>query len=286
MRAERVSETACVHAEGPVWWPRLGTMRCLDMLAGAVMTLRPDGGLDRTPVGSAIAAGCRPRAGGGAIIAREHDLVVADTDDLGELRVVATLTDDANIRLNEVAVDPLGRFYAGSMSYDRTPNLGTYWRLDALDLEPVAAIEAASTSNGLAWSPDGTRAYFDDTPSERTDVFDVTPDGELHNRRPFADVSALGGRPDGLCVDAEGGVWVALYRGGCVRRYASDGTLSQVVELPVTLTSSCAFGGADLDVLYVTTSRDGLVDGEQPEAGSLWAVRPGVRGLPLPDVAF
>jgi sugar lactone lactonase YvrE len=101
-------------------------------------------------------------------------------------------------------------------------------------------LENLTISNGLDWSPDGSLAYYNDTTTGRVDVFDYERDAALRNRRPLV---GTGARPDGLTVDAEGGVWVALVDAGAVRRYSSDGVLDDVVELPVTKVTACTFGG-------------------------------------------
>jgi len=132
-----------------------------------------------------------------------------------------------------------------------------------------------SVSNGIAWREDGVGFYVD-SPTRRVDVFDA---GRLDERRPFAAIPDGAGDPDGLCLDAEGGVWVALWQGGAVHRYDVDGRLSAVVEVPVAKVTACTFGGPDLDRLFVTTSRYDESDPD-PAAGAVFVVEPGVRGLP------
>jgi sugar lactone lactonase YvrE len=111
-------------------------------------------------------------------------------------------------------------------------------------------------------------------------VFDWTSEEGLTNRRVFADLRPEELRPDGLTIDAEGGVWIGLSNGGAVRRYDATGVLSEIVEVPATKATACTFGGENLDELYITTSRENLEDDEQPAAGSLFLAHPGVRGLP------
>jgi sugar lactone lactonase YvrE len=137
-------------------------------------------------------------------------------------------------------------------------------------------------SNGLGWSPAGDTMYYIDSPTGRIDAFDFDPDaGSLSRRRPLAVIEDGAGAPDGLCVDAEGGVWVALHNGGAVRRYTADGALDRVVTLPTPLVTSCAFGGPTYDLLFITTAAQGRAD--DPAAGQTYVHRPGdVVGLP-PD---
>lgn len=285
MRAEQITDPVCYHAEGPVWWPRLGTLRWVDMLAGDVMTMT-SAEPQRVHVGASIAAGLRPRTRGGAAVAREHDIAVCDRDDLGDLRAASVFLTDPNIRLNEVGVDPQGRFYAGTMSYDRTRYLGAYYRFGQLGVAPRVAIEKTSTTNGLAWTGDGTRAYFNDTPTGCTDVFDYDPELGLHNRRHFVSFIPEGGRPDGLCVDADGGVWIALNGLHQVRHFDASGHLADVVEVEPKRVTSCCFGGDDYTTLFLTTSREGAEPGEDPLAGSVFALAGAGQGLPTPQVAW
>jgi sugar lactone lactonase YvrE len=137
-----------------------------------------------------------------------------------------------------------------------------------------------TVSNGLEWSPDGALAYYADTATHRVDVFDYDRNAGLTRRRPFVRL-ADDERPDGLTVDGEGGVWVAVYGGGAVRRYDADGRLEAVVEVPTPQVTACTLGGPQLDQLFVTTSREGMDPDDDPLAGSLFRVDAGVRGLPV-----
>jgi sugar lactone lactonase YvrE len=183
--------------------------------------------------------------------------------------------------MNEGACDPDGRFYCGSMAYDKRPGTSALYRLDP-DGSVRVVLEGVTVSNGLDWSPDGSLAYYNDTDTHRTDVFDYDMDSGLSGRRLFVEIP---GRPDGLTVDAEAGVWVALSDGGQVRRYTAEGVLDAVIELPVTKVTACAFGGSQLDQLFITTSREGLAASSEPQAGSLFRAVPGVTGLPVRDFA-
>jgi sugar lactone lactonase YvrE len=146
-------------------------------------------------------------------------------------------------------------------------------------------LDGVTVSNGLGWSPAGDLLYYADTPLERVDVLSYdTRTGEVSGRRTFADLHEVPGRPDGLTVDSDGAVWIAMARGGAVRRYTSGGRPDLVIEFPVQLVTSVTFGGAGLTDLYVTTSREGLSDGDladQPLAGSVFLIDDaGFRGLP------
>jgi sugar lactone lactonase YvrE len=145
-------------------------------------------------------------------------------------------------------------------------------------------IDRVTISNGLDWSPDGALAYYNDTETGRVDVFDYDTDAGLTRRRTFVEI-ADGGRPDGLTVDAAGGVWVAISNGAAVHRYAPTGALDEVVDVPARKVTACTFGGEGLDQLFITTSREGLQPGDDPLAGSLFRADAGLRGQPTREFA-
>jgi sugar lactone lactonase YvrE len=249
------------------------------MLAGDVLTLRADGSVERRHVAT-IAAAVRPRSSGGAVLGVERGFALEDPD--GALAHLPELWSDESVRMNEGGCDPDGRFYCGSMAYDKRSGAGSLYRLDP-DGSVVTVLEGVTISNGLDWSPDGALAYYNDTDTSGIDVFDYEREKGLSGRRRFVDLGEL--RPDGLTVDAEGGVWVALSNGGAVRRYTADGELDQVVELPVSKVTACAFGGPRLDELFVTTSQENVESGSEPLAGSVFRAEVGVAGLPVREFA-
>ena len=274
MRAEQLTDPVAYHAEGPVWAASWGGLRWVDMLAGDVLSLLPDGSIERRHVGT-VAAALRPRAGGGAVIGVERGFALEGPD--GELTTLDELWSDPGVRMNEGGCDPDGRFYCGSMAYGRTPGAGALYRLDP-DGSTSVVFGGATISNGLDWSPDGSRAYYVDTRTQRVDVFEYDHDDGLANRRPFAEIEPDDGHPDGLTVDAEGGIWVALNHGGRVRRYDPDGAADFEVEVTPRQVTACTFGGDDLDELFVTTSRENLPPGDDPLAGALFHASVGIRG--------
>jgi sugar lactone lactonase YvrE len=276
--AEHVTSSGVEHGEGPCWSEHWGGLRYVDMLAGDVMSLdTASGQTTRTHVGD-VAAVIRPRRDGGAVLALRDRIVVTDGP-LDQLRTIARIDQPDSIRLNEGGCDPDGRLYCGSMAYDETPHKGTFYRVDP-DGELTVVADRVTISNGFDFSPDERLAYYIDTPEHGIDVFDYSAADGLQNRRRWLDIAPDAGGPDGLVVDAEGGVWVALFGGGAVRRYTPDGVLDAVIELPVAKVTACTFGGADLDTLYITTSQLGTDLAAEPAAGSLFAAAPGVRGRP------
>jgi sugar lactone lactonase YvrE len=249
--------------EGPVWLPADRVLLRVDIPAGEIVR-RDRLGRERRrrlrpPVGFAL-----PRAGGGLIAGVGRELVVLEP----EVRLAAVEPERPGNRFNDAACDAHGRLWAGTMSTTREPGAAALYRLTPGGA-PEVALAGVTVSNGLDWSPDATRLYYVDSPTQRIDAIAFDLDrGRLGVRRPFAAVDPADGLPDGLCVDAEGGVWVALFGGGAIRRYTPGGRLSAHLPLPVSHPTSLAFGSADLRDLYVTS------------AHSLLRLRPGVAGRP------
>jgi sugar lactone lactonase YvrE len=279
--AAQFTDPVAYHAEGPVWSASWGGLRFVDMFAGDVLSIGADGEIGRRHVGT-VAAALRPRTNGGAVIGVERGFVLEDS--AGELHVLPEVWTDDTLRMNDGGCDPDGRFYCGTIAYDQAPGRASLYRLDA---DGTVSLEfgGSTISNGLGWSPDGSIAYYIDTPTLRIDVFDYAKDTGLSGRRAFVEIPDGAGSPDGLTVDAEGCVWVALYGGSAVRRYRPDGVLDGVVELPVTKATACTFGGDGLDQLFITTSREHLPEGVQPAAGAVFVTTPGVVGLPAAPFA-
>jgi sugar lactone lactonase YvrE len=278
MQVEQVTDVVAYHGEGPVWSPRWGGLRWVDMLAGDVLALSRDGSVERRHVGE-IAAAVRPRRDGGAVIGVERGFALEAPD--GTVQALDEVWSDPSVRMNEGGCDPDGRFYCGSMAYDQRPGAAALYRLDP-DRSVHRVLEGLTVANGLEWSPDGTLAYHNDTATLTIAVYAYDRDEGLTDRRVLV---ALEHRPDGLTVDAEGGVWTALSDGGAVRRYSPEGELDAVIEVPARKVTACTFGGDALDVLFITTSREGLAPGDDPLAGALFQAVPGVRGLPVREFA-
>jgi sugar lactone lactonase YvrE len=278
---ELVADLHAELLEGPGWDARADVLVCVDILAGCLHRIDPGSGAAETievgqPVGAAV-----PREKGGYVVAVRDGVAVLD----GELTFIADIEGDiATTLMNDAKCDPRGRLWAGTIHVDEIDGGGNLYRVDP-DHRWERVVEGTTVSNGLGWSPDGSAMYYVDSPTRRIDVFDYDLDtGTASERRPFVEVDAPDGVvPDGLTVDAEGGVWVALWGGSAVRRYAPDGRPDTEVALPVSQVTSCCFGGAALDELYVTTAALDLSD--EPLAGGLFRCRPGVKGLPTMEFA-
>jgi sugar lactone lactonase YvrE len=277
---ETVVAAGAELGEGPIWDARSGRIAWVDILGRSVhLTDSVTGATESIPTPLHVGA-IAPRANGGFVAALQDGFwVIGD----GPARRIAGVPEARpGLRFNDGKCDPAGRFWAGTMAYDQAPGAAALYRLDA-DGQPTLVIDSVTISNGLDWSLDGRTMYYVDSPLQRIDVFDYAPStGEISDRRTAVHVAREAGTPDGLTVDAAGGIWVALWGGGAVHRYL-DGRLERVIKLPVSQPTSCAFGGAELDELYVTSAWEGLSDSDrraQPLAGALFRIRPGIRGRP------
>lgn len=269
--------------EGPTWDPARERLIWVDILSSRVHTYDPATGRRTVRTTGQHVGAAKPRAGGGLVLNLRDGVGLVDPGPEGAFRWLHRDPVPGR-RGNDAAVAPDGSLWAGTMRYDEAPGGGTLTRFTG-DGAAEPFLTDVTVSNGTGWSPDGRRMYYVDTPTRRIDVFDV-PDGgrQAVNRRPLAQVEEGAGHPDGLTVDADGCVWVALWDGGAVRRYTPDGALDRVVTLPVPRPTACAFGGAGLSDLYVTTARTGLA-APHPLAGSLLVVPDAGSGLPQPAFA-
>jgi sugar lactone lactonase YvrE len=266
------------HAEGPLWDDVRGELLWVDLDAGLVRRATWDpprlSVVETYSLGEAVGAvvPCADPADGW-VVASEFGFARLGTD--GSLRKLAEPERGRHSRMNDGAADPRGRFWAGSMARDRSPGAASLYRLEGT--EAVRVLAGLTISNGLAWrNPD--EFYYIDTPTQRVDL--VTADGR---REPAFAVDPALGAPDGMTIDAEGALWVALWGGSAVVRFSPRGEMLARVEVAAGQVSSCCFGGPDLATLFVTTSQEGFTPEQaaaEPHAGKLFAVDTGIAGLP------
>jgi sugar lactone lactonase YvrE len=282
--AEPVGDVAAVLGEGPYWRPEDEALLWVDVARGHLHMTRVQLGETVTIELDTVSAAF-PAVGGGLLTAGGHRLTLRATRP-GEGwagRIIAEAPARDGVRFNDASVDPAGRVWVGSMDIKEKEPIGTLYRLDSGGtLTPV--VKGATVSNGIGWSPDGTRMYYNDSPLRRIDMFDYDQaTGEAYQGRVFADLSGADGFPDGLTVDADGYVWVAMFAGGALRRFTPAGHQDAVIPLPVSQPTSCAFGGPGMADLFVTTAYRDLTEAQQaaePLAGRLLRLRPGPVGLP------
>ena len=274
--AAQLTEVCTYHGEGVFWDEPRQRLLLVDMLAGAVVELDGDR-ITRHDFGG-VAAVVRRRTTGGFVLADEHGFRML-TEDLEGTDERVHVFDDPAVRMNEGGCDPQGRLYVGSMGYGAEGRAGTVYRLDP-DRSVTPVIPDATIPNGLQWTADGSTAYWVDTPTDRVWAFDFDASaGTFSGRRPFIDLSEYDGHPDGMTIDEDGGLWVAMYGGWAVRRFDASGSLIDVVELPTRDVTCPTFGGPDRSTLFISTSRDGWGDEHaEPEAGAVFAVETDARG--------
>jgi sugar lactone lactonase YvrE len=263
--------------EGPVWDHRTAELAWVDILEGLVhRTDISTGATTTVPVGAPV---------GALALLGEQDYLLAIRNGFARLRgaevgEVQAAFDAEGVRMNDGNVDPAGRFLAGSMGDGQSP-VGSLYARD-LDGSIRALFDAVTISNGIAWSADGTSMYYVDSALQAIDVMDYDlGSGTVSGRRRFVEISRRDGTPDGMTIDTEGCIWVALWDGGVVRRYSPDGARLDEVALPVGRVTSCAFGGPDLDRLFITTASVGLAQDVPGRnlAGALFVTDPGCRGF-------
>ena len=282
MTATCVLDATATLGEGPLWDPRRDHLWWVDIVAGELHAYDPVADRDTVlNVGEMIGA-VGLQKGGGLVAALEHGFATIDPDTGRVQHLQDPEADRPENRFNDGTCGPRGRFWAGTMARDGTPEQGSLYCLDP-DGSVERKVSNVTVSNGLAWDASKGRMYYVDTPTQCVSAFDYAPDtGTISNRRIAVHIPEAQGAPDGLTVDADGMLWVAHWGGACVGRWNPEtGERSATVEVPATQVSSCAFGGADRDQLFITTAREGLSDdalAEQPLAGGLFRVEPDVRG--------
>lgn len=281
---EVITEPGAGTAESPVWDRRQRRLLWVDIPRGQLWSWTPGRGatlLHRCDV--ALSAVCL-RSNGGLVLTPGCRVEVwRDLDRTPDI-TIGIDEDATHNRMNDAACDAEGRLWVGSMSLERTRGTANLYKVErtSTGLAAERVLSGVTVSNGIDWSLDSRLMYYADSPTEKVDVFDFDPSsGTISNRKVFARETQ--GRPDGLTVDAEGYIWVALFSGWAVHRYSPHGDLDMVLRLPTSLVTSVAFGGDDLEDLFITTGAGRLSESEraaQPLAGAIFRCRPGPRGRP------
>lgn len=225
-----------------------------------------------------------PRASGGYVLGTNSGPILRDKDGRTHpflrLSDIEPLTLQMEIRWNDAKIAPNGNLWLGTMGYQMLVGTSSLFKYDTTHLTVIKVLPNLTISNGMDWSNDGTTFYFIDSNRQAVHAFTVIND-ELSEERTVIEIPKSIGAPDGMCMDSEGGLWVALWGGSQVRRYDSTDNykLDQVIELPTPFVTSCAFAGEDLDMLIITSATDDQVGGPE-EAGMTFCAEPGVKGRP------
>jgi sugar lactone lactonase YvrE len=255
--AEPVGSVTARLGEGPRW----------DAQAGRLLWVDIEGGLlhagDRTIDCGAMVGAVAPWAGDVVLAALADGLAAVDVAGGSVRRLAAIPHGRPGMRSNDGACDAAGRFWIGTMALDESPGAGALYRYDP-DGALHTVLSGIGLSNGLGWDAADRLMYYVDSLTQRVDVLDFDlASGEVENRRPLAVIAEADGIPDGLALDDEGGIWVALHGGGQVRRFDPDGSVSGSVEVPVPKVTACCFAGNRLFV----TAREGLFALDVPFSG-------------------
>jgi sugar lactone lactonase YvrE len=279
-----VADVKAVLGEGPVWDPRDGALYWVDIKGKRIFRRHFESGEVtqwRPPFPICSLA---PRESGGFVAGSENGFAFIDFNTHAFILHANPEPERETNRFNDGKLDRNGHFWAGTMDNEEVLASGALYRLDA-DLNWHRIDDDYRVTNGPAFSPGGRIMYHNDSARQTTFAFDLDEAGNAANRRIFLQFGEEDGFPDGMTVDAEGCLWIAFWDGWCLRRYSPGGELIRTLDLPVQRPTSCAFGGPDLDHLFITSASVGL-DGKalegQPLAGGLFVLKPGVSGLPDP----
>ena len=272
--AECVPDTKGDLCEGVLWDERSGTLLWSDIFKNTIIQWRPGSNSFFRKEFKSIITSIGKNSAGGFIVAAGDCIQLLDENLVVRQETLLEMPNP-NVRTNDGNVDPSGNFWIGSMAYDAKPQMGDLKRVDG-NFQTHTILRNVTISNGMDWSPNGEVLYYIDTPTRQVSRFKFDPESaSLGQELPSIDVSDSPGMPDGMCVDAEGNLWVAFWGGGQARNFSPEGELLGVVTVPASLVTNCAFGGEDLSTLYITTadaSHEDFVTGNEPLAGSLfWA---------------
>jgi sugar lactone lactonase YvrE len=280
--AELILDAHAELGECPVWLESSAELLWVDVEAGDLHWLDPATRVDRSqhvegPLGAAL-----PDREGGLVLALPRRICRLRAE-ARELEQLVSIPAEPDIRMNDAACDRRGRLFVGSMPSDESSPRGALYRVDA-DLQVEQVLDGLTISNGIDWSPDDSRMYFIDSVTRRVDVLDYDGEsGAATNRRPFYVLADdIPGLPDGLCVDREGSLWVAIWGGSCVLGIAPEGRVHTQIPLPTSQITSLAFGGPGLRTLFVTSAAIALgadVLAAEPHAGGVFAIELAVAGF-------
>ena len=282
LKAVLVLDEKTILGEGSIWHPTENKLYWIDIEGKILHIYDPVLKVDKKlKVGSRVGT-VVPVQSGGALLALQNGIQKIDTK-TGKLTFLTNPLIDSNIRFNDGKCDPSGRFWVGTMALDSRKKGGVLYRFDK-DKTVHLMLDSVSISNGIVWTADKKTMYYNDTPTGTIQAFDYDDtNGNITNRRVAVKIPNGIGAPDGMTIDVEGNLWVALWGGGIVGKFNPlTGELLQKIKVPASNVSSCAFGGKNLDILFITTARQWMNEEQLkkfPLSGGLFSVKPGVRGV-------
>lgn len=273
--------------EGPCWDNRRNLLYWVNITEGEIHIHNPADSDNRVlHVGQSVSA-VVPSSSGHLVAVTSKGFIAVDPTDGGITPIYDPEPDMPDNRFNDGKCDPQGRFWAGTISLERKEGVASLYRLNQ-DLTVTKALSGVTNSNGIAWNSNTGQMYYIDTPTMKIDCFDYDAEsGNITNRGTAVEIPSGMGKPDGMTIDEEGMLWVCLWGGGAVTRWNPERSeLLERIEMPAVNVTSCAFGGADLNELYVTTARRRTSKADLrrfPMAGGVFKVVPGVGGQATPE---
>jgi sugar lactone lactonase YvrE len=282
--AELIIPAKAILGEGPCWDTETGVLYWVNILDKKVNIYDPRTGNNREIQLDQMVGTIVPRESGGLVTALQNGFYFLDPDTEKLTPIHDPEAGKPENRFNDGKCDPYGRFWAGTMSLSEESRQGSLYCLDT-DLKVTSKQENLTISNGLAWSPNHKYMYLIDTPTKKVTRFDYDLDtGHIENSVEVVSFPEGIGAPDGMTIDEEGMLWVAHWGGAQISRWdPATGKQLSSIPIPALNVTSCTFGGENLDELYVTTARNKTTEEDLkrfPEAGGVFKVRPGVKGLP------
>ncbi|WP_167619466.1 SMP-30/gluconolactonase/LRE family protein [Maribellus sediminis] len=278
-----VIDSKSTLGEGALWNYKSGELMWINIKGEILNFYNPATGNNKEMFTGQMIGTVVPKESGGVLVALQNGIYAFDPESGSKQLIVDPEADKPNNRFNDGKCDPSGRFWAGTMSTIGGGKVGALYRLDP-DNSIHKMIDKVSISNGIVWSADKTKMYYVDTPTMKVMRYDYDDaSGEISNPKVAVEIPAGIGAPDGMTIDADGNLWVALWGGSAVGCFNPEsGELIRKIDVPAKNVTSCAFGDDDLGTLYITTARESTSDEELtkfPHAGGVFKVRPGVHGV-------
>ncbi len=282
-KVELVLDTKSALGEGAIWNYKTAELIWVDIDAQILNVYSPFLNFNKEMLTGQMIGTVVPAESGKLIVALENGFYQLDPTNGAKLFIANPEADKTGNRFNDGKCDPAGRLWAGTMHKEGKPDLGALYRLGP-DTTVHKMIDKVSISNGIVWSLNHRKMYYIDTPTQKVTAWDYENEtGEISNAQTVVEVPQEMGHPDGMTIDAEGNLWIALWNGAAVGCWSPEtGELLRTIDVPAKNVTSCAFGDDDLATLYITTARMGtsLEDLEKfPHAGGLFKTRPGVKGV-------
>lgn len=280
---ELVIDSKSDLGEGAIWNNKTGELMWINITGKILNFYNPTTGNNKELFTGQMIGTVVPAHSGDVLVALQNGIYSLNPETGSKKLIVNPENNKPNNRFNDGKCDPSGRFWVGTMSMQNEKEAGALYRFDP-DSSIHKMIENVSISNGIVWSPDFTKMYYIDTPTQKVMVYNYNNEtGNISNPQVAIDVQEIMGAPDGMTIDSEGNLWIALWGGAAVGCWNPEsGKLLRSIDVPAKNVTSCAFGGNDLKTLYITTARIATSNEElekYPYAGGLFKVKPGVKGV-------